>query len=219
MSCCQANRDWSISSVTKCPSETTRIRNARGRHRTRCIRLVHAGRCRSPGCGGYPAPDRPQSVHDHLGRRQHLSARDRGLRWWRIRPARRRGVWLLDPEMGEQVKAVVDLMDDAEPSEALADQLMRFARSRMAHYKVPSPVDFVRRACRACRRQLDKQALRSEQLAGCRRLPPAEAGSSRRCPWQANGRRGATRPAANRSDAAVSPAAGDLCRVVRSAVR
>ena len=80
---------------------------------------------------------------------------------------------LPDPEMGEQVKAVVELMDDAEPSEALADELMRFARSRMAHYKVPKSVDFVTSLPRLPTGKLYKQALRSEYLA---RMPAAAAG-------------------------------------------
>ncbi len=48
-----------------------------------------------------------------------------------------------DDEWGEQVKAVVELKDDAEPSESLAAELLAHCRDRLAAYKCPRSVDFV----------------------------------------------------------------------------
>jgi fatty-acyl-CoA synthase len=47
-----------------------------------------------------------------------------------------------DPDMGEEVKAIVQLVSGAEPSAALADDLIAFARERLTHYKCPKSVDF-----------------------------------------------------------------------------
>lgn len=47
-----------------------------------------------------------------------------------------------DPEMGEQVKAVVQLVDGAVPGDELAAELIAFTRARLAHYKTPRTVDF-----------------------------------------------------------------------------
>jgi long-chain acyl-CoA synthetase len=46
-------------------------------------------------------------------------------------------------EMGEQVKAVVVAADGASAGPALEAELIAFARSRIAHYKCPTSVDFV----------------------------------------------------------------------------
>ena len=48
-----------------------------------------------------------------------------------------------DPQMGEQVKAVVQLRAGAQGSAKLADELIVFVRERIAHYKAPRTVDFV----------------------------------------------------------------------------
>jgi long-chain acyl-CoA synthetase len=48
-----------------------------------------------------------------------------------------------DPEMGEQVKAVVQLRKGATPSDELAAQIIGYVRDRIAHYKAPKSVDFV----------------------------------------------------------------------------
>jgi long-chain acyl-CoA synthetase len=47
-----------------------------------------------------------------------------------------------DDEWGEQVKAAVELAPGHAPSPALADELIAFARARLAAYKVPRSVDF-----------------------------------------------------------------------------
>ncbi len=48
-----------------------------------------------------------------------------------------------DEEMGEQVKACVQLADGYEPSDGLAAELIDFAKSSLAAYKVPRSVDFL----------------------------------------------------------------------------
>jgi len=52
-------------------------------------------------------------------------------------------VGIPDPEMGEQVKAFVQLRDGVAPSENLAAELIAYVRDRLAHYKAPKSVDFV----------------------------------------------------------------------------
>ncbi len=48
-----------------------------------------------------------------------------------------------DPEMGEAVKAVVQLVDGMAASDGLAVELMAYARERIAHYKCPKSIDFI----------------------------------------------------------------------------
>ncbi|CAN5792008.1 acyl-CoA synthetase [soil metagenome] len=66
------------------------------------------------------------------------------------------------PEMGEQVKAVVQLAPGVAPSEALADELMDYARDRIARYKVPRSVDFVDELPRTPTGKLVKGKLREQ---------------------------------------------------------
>jgi len=66
-----------------------------------------------------------------------------------------------DAEMGEQVKAVVEPIDDTQPSAALAEDLIDYARSRLAHYKVPKSIDFVTELPRLPTGKLYKRALRA----------------------------------------------------------
>jgi fatty-acyl-CoA synthase len=75
---------------------------------------------------------------------------------------------LPDPEMGEQVKAVVELMDGFAPSEALAAELIGFTRQRLAHFKTPKSLDFTDALPRLPTGKLYKQRLRAEYLARCR---------------------------------------------------
>ncbi|NMO01465.1 acyl-CoA synthetase [Gordonia sp. TBRC 11910] len=48
-----------------------------------------------------------------------------------------------DPEMGQQVKAVVQLKEGITGDDELAAQLISYVRGRVAHYKAPRSVDFV----------------------------------------------------------------------------
>ncbi|MDE0885646.1 MAG: AMP-binding protein [Myxococcota bacterium] len=46
-------------------------------------------------------------------------------------------------EMGEEVKAVVQLVQGVEASEAIAEVLLAYAREHIAHYKCPRSLDFM----------------------------------------------------------------------------
>ncbi|MGE0777736.1 AMP-binding protein [Mycolicibacterium sp.] len=48
-----------------------------------------------------------------------------------------------DPEMGEQVRAVVQLAEGVQGSDELAAELIDYTRSRIAHYKAPRSVRFI----------------------------------------------------------------------------
>jgi long-chain acyl-CoA synthetase len=65
-----------------------------------------------------------------------------------------------DPDMGEQVKAVVQLTPGLEGSDAVAKQIMDFVRNRLAGYKVPKSVDFVDLLPRSPVGKLLKQEIR-----------------------------------------------------------
>jgi fatty-acyl-CoA synthase len=64
-----------------------------------------------------------------------------------------------DVEMGEQVKAVVQLRDGATPSDELADDLIDYVRDRIAHYKAPRSVDFIDELPRLATGKLAKRIL------------------------------------------------------------
>jgi long-chain acyl-CoA synthetase len=46
------------------------------------------------------------------------------------------------PEFGEEVKAVVQTVAGVEGDETLAEELMAYARERLAAYKCPRSIDF-----------------------------------------------------------------------------
>lgn len=47
------------------------------------------------------------------------------------------------PEMGEEVKAVVQTATGISPSESLATELINYVRDQIAHFKAPRSVDFI----------------------------------------------------------------------------
>ena len=69
-----------------------------------------------------------------------------------------------DPEMGEQVKAVVQLRDGVEPSDQLAADLISHVRDRVAHFKVPRSVDFVDELPRSATGKLVKRTLQARYV-------------------------------------------------------
>ena len=71
-----------------------------------------------------------------------------------------------DPDMGEQVKAVVQLTPGREPSPELANELMAFTRGRIAHYKSPRSVDFVAELPRQENGKIYKRLLRDRYWKG-----------------------------------------------------
>jgi long-chain acyl-CoA synthetase len=65
-----------------------------------------------------------------------------------------------DPEMGEQVKAVIEPAAGVAPSDDLAAELMAFARGRLAHYMAPRSIDFIEEMPRLPTGKLYKRVLR-----------------------------------------------------------
>jgi long-chain acyl-CoA synthetase len=64
-----------------------------------------------------------------------------------------------DQEMGEQVKAVVQLRDGVSPSDELADEIIAYVRERIARYKAPKSVEFVDELPRSATGKLVKRVL------------------------------------------------------------
>ncbi len=71
-----------------------------------------------------------------------------------------------DEEMGESVKAVVQLVDPAAGGPALADELIAYCRSELAAYKCPRTVDFVTELPRDPSGKLYKRQLRQRYWEG-----------------------------------------------------
>ncbi len=69
-----------------------------------------------------------------------------------------------DPEMGEQVKAVVQPAPGVAPGPELADELLAFVRDRIAHYKTPRSLDFVTQLPRTATGKLQKGKLRAQYV-------------------------------------------------------
>jgi fatty-acyl-CoA synthase len=65
-----------------------------------------------------------------------------------------------DAEMGEAVKAVIEVAPGQEPNDALAAELLDYARSKLAHYMAPRSVDFIEEMPRLPTGKLYKRVLR-----------------------------------------------------------
>jgi long-chain acyl-CoA synthetase len=65
-----------------------------------------------------------------------------------------------NPEWGEEVKAVVELHAGYPVRDGIADDIIEFARERLARYKCPRSIDFVERLPRADNGKLYKRQLR-----------------------------------------------------------
>ncbi|HEX7824540.1 MAG TPA: acyl-CoA synthetase [Mycobacterium sp.] len=63
-------------------------------------------------------------------------------------------------EMGQEVKAVVQLRDGVAPSEELATQIIDYVRERLARFKAPRSVDFIDELPRSATGKLVKRKLR-----------------------------------------------------------
>ncbi|MBM7804403.1 fatty-acyl-CoA synthase [Geodermatophilus bullaregiensis] len=70
-----------------------------------------------------------------------------------------------DPDMGEVVKAVVQLPEGVEGGPALERELIDFVRSRIAHFKAPRSVDFVTELPRTPTGKLQKHKLKARYAA------------------------------------------------------
>ena len=71
-----------------------------------------------------------------------------------------------DDEMGEQVKAAVELVDGVSASDDLAAELIAFVRESLAGYKSPKTVDFEERLPRHPTGKLYKRLLRDPYWEG-----------------------------------------------------
>jgi long-chain acyl-CoA synthetase len=71
-----------------------------------------------------------------------------------------------DPEWGESVKAVVELVDGIEPSDEIVEELIAHCRERLAGYKCPRSVDFRASLPRNETGKLFKRLIRDEYWAG-----------------------------------------------------
>lgn len=69
-----------------------------------------------------------------------------------------------DPEMGEQVKAVVQLRPGVAQSPELAADIIGYVRDRIAHYKAPRSVDFVDELPRSATGKLVKRTLKARYV-------------------------------------------------------
>ncbi|MGE2728289.1 AMP-binding protein [Mycolicibacterium vaccae] len=70
-----------------------------------------------------------------------------------------------DPEWGEQVKAVVELVEGTEPSTTLAGDIIAYCRDRLAGFKCPRSVDFTDSLPRTETGKLIKRDLRNSYWA------------------------------------------------------
>ncbi|ORB30327.1 acyl-CoA synthetase [Mycolicibacterium parafortuitum] len=73
-------------------------------------------------------------------------------------------IGLPHPEMGEQVKAVVQLRDGVAGSDELAGEIIDYVRQRIAHYKAPRSVDFTDQLPRTATGKLAKRILINSYL-------------------------------------------------------
>jgi acyl-CoA synthetase (AMP-forming)/AMP-acid ligase II len=71
-----------------------------------------------------------------------------------------------DDEMGEAVKAVVQLVDGTPPTDAMSAELLACCRASLAAYKCPRSVDFVEQLPRDDNGKLYKRVLRERYWTG-----------------------------------------------------
>jgi long-chain acyl-CoA synthetase len=74
-----------------------------------------------------------------------------------------------DAEWGEQVKAVVEVVEGVQPSEGLAAELIAHCQERIGRYKCPRSVDFRDHLPRTDGGKLYKRLLRDEYWASAER--------------------------------------------------
>ena len=67
-------------------------------------------------------------------------------------------------EMGQEVKAVVQLRDGAVASDELAAEIIGYVRERLAHFKAPRSVDFIDELPRSATGKLVKRKLQTRYL-------------------------------------------------------
>ena len=70
-----------------------------------------------------------------------------------------------DDDLGEQVKAVVQLRDPGGASDALAEELIAYCRERLSPIKCPKSVDFMEQLPREATGKLYKRLLKEKYWA------------------------------------------------------
>jgi long-chain acyl-CoA synthetase len=65
------------------------------------------------------------------------------------------------PDWGEEIKAVVQPADGVEPSEELTEELLAYARERLAKFKLPRTIDYIEEMPRDPNGKLYKRKLRA----------------------------------------------------------
>lgn len=75
-----------------------------------------------------------------------------------------------NPEFGEEVKAVVQLDPEVDPSQHPSEELIAFCRSRLAGYKCPKTVDYVDQLPRHPNGKLMKRELRARYWPTANRI-------------------------------------------------
>jgi long-chain acyl-CoA synthetase len=78
-----------------------------------------------------------------------------------------------DPEMGEEVKAVVQPAPGATAGPALAEEILAFCRAKLSHFKCPRSVDFIEEMPRGENGKLYKRPLRDAYWASPTSSGPA----------------------------------------------
>jgi len=73
------------------------------------------------------------------------------------------------PDWGEEIKAVVQPADGVEPSTALTEELLAFAGTRLAKFKLPRTIDYLAELPRDPNGKLYKRRLRDPYWAGQQR--------------------------------------------------
>jgi long-chain acyl-CoA synthetase len=71
-------------------------------------------------------------------------------------------------DLGEEVKAVVQLMSNVEPSEEISRELIDFCRANLAYVKCPRSIDFAAELPRLPTGKLYKRELRDRYWKGHR---------------------------------------------------
>ncbi|MCU1395520.1 MAG: Acyl-CoA synthetase [Ilumatobacteraceae bacterium] len=75
-------------------------------------------------------------------------------------------IGVANADLGEEVKAVIQLADGQHPSEALADELIDYCHARLARFKCPRTIDFVDELPRLPTGKLAKRLLIDRYASG-----------------------------------------------------
>ena len=77
-----------------------------------------------------------------------------------------------NPEMGEEVKAIVQPAEGVQPGPELAEEIISFCRDHLSHFKCPRSVDFTDELPRGENGKLYKKKLRDAYWAGANSIMP-----------------------------------------------